>query len=40
MAENKGIDLGKSVADLLLFKIGNNKRIHERSERAVGSWNI
>ena len=40
MVENKTTDLGKSVADLLLFKIGQVRHTHERSDRAIGSWNI
>jgi tetratricopeptide (TPR) repeat protein len=40
MTESKNVDLGKSVADLLLFKIGYIKRVHERSVRAIGSWNM
>jgi tetratricopeptide (TPR) repeat protein len=40
MTESTHVDLGKSVADLLLFKIGHIKRVHERSVRAIGSWNM
>ena len=38
MADTKDSDLGKRVGDLLLFNFGRIKSIHERSLRALDSW--
>src|SRR5713226_2297253 len=40
MSESKDTDLGRSVADLLLFKIGFIKSVHQRSADTIGNWNI
>jgi tetratricopeptide (TPR) repeat protein len=40
MYDSKENDLGKSVADLLLFKIGYIKSVHQRSAGTIGNWNI
>ncbi len=40
MYDSKDTDLGKSVADLLLFKIGFIKSVHQRSTGTIGTWNI
>jgi tetratricopeptide (TPR) repeat protein len=40
MSDGKDTDLGRSVADLLLFKIGYIKSVHERSTGSLGNWNI
>lgn len=40
MYESQDKDLGRSVADLLLFKIGFIKSVHRRSAGTIGNWNI
>jgi tetratricopeptide (TPR) repeat protein len=40
MSDGKNTDLGRSVADLLLFKILYIKSVHERSAGSLGKWNI
>lgn len=38
MAEGTGADLGRSVADLLLFKLRFVKSIHDQSARKLETW--
>ena len=38
MAEGTGPDLGRSVADLLLFKLRFVKSIHDQSVRKLETW--
>jgi tetratricopeptide (TPR) repeat protein len=38
MADSKDSDLGRSVADLLLFKLRFIKSIHEQSARNIDTW--
>jgi tetratricopeptide (TPR) repeat protein len=40
MYDSKDSDLGRSLADLLLFKIGTIKNTHTRSTTAIGTWNL
>jgi hypothetical protein len=40
MYDSKDADRGRSVADLLLFKIGFIKSVHQRSAGSIGNWNI
>jgi tetratricopeptide (TPR) repeat protein len=40
MYDSKDTDTGRSVGDLLLFKIGFIKNVHERSTGSLGTWNI
>ena len=40
MSDGKDTDLGRSVADLLLFKIRYIKSVHEKSAGSLGNWNI
>lgn len=40
MFDGKDSDLGRSLADLLLFKIGTIKSTHTRSTTAIGTWNL
>jgi hypothetical protein len=40
MYDSKDTDTGRSIGDLLLFKIGYIKNVHERSESTIGNWNI
>jgi tetratricopeptide (TPR) repeat protein len=40
MYDSKEHDLGRSVADLLLFKIGFIKSVHQRSAGTIGTWNV
>ena len=40
MSDGKNTDLGRSVADLLLFKILYIKSVHEKSAGSLGKWNI
>src|SRR5260370_14092105 len=40
MYDSKDTDTGRSVGDLLLFKIGFIKNVHERSAASIGNWNI
>jgi tetratricopeptide (TPR) repeat protein/cbb3-type cytochrome oxidase subunit 3 len=40
MYDSSDDNLGRSVADLLLFKIGHIKNVHQRSAGPIGNWNI
>jgi tetratricopeptide (TPR) repeat protein len=40
MYDSKDTDTGRSIGDLLLFKIGFIKNVHERSTGSLGTWNI
>ena len=40
MYDSKDTDTGRSIGDLLLFKIGYIKNVHERSTGSLGTWNI
>lgn len=38
MADGLGADLGRSVADLLLFKLRYVKSVHDQSARKLETW--
>ena len=40
MFDSKDTDTGRSIGDLLLFKIRYIKNVHERSAGAIGNWNV
>jgi tetratricopeptide (TPR) repeat protein len=40
MFDSKDTDTGRSVGDLLLFKIGYIKNVHQKSAGAIGNWNV
>ncbi|HWF04409.1 MAG TPA: hypothetical protein VHA06_12015, partial [Candidatus Angelobacter sp.] len=40
MYDSTDENLGRSIADLLLFKIGHIKNVHQRSTGPIGNWNI
>ena len=39
MYDSKDTDTGRSIGDLLLFKIGFIKNVHQRSTGSLGTWN-